>query len=94
MSPIVFDPAAVDPFTSRGAGGFASIATGVGGAGSATVVWEAAAAAGGASLGFSTRVELCEKLSAALISGAWATSLGCVCIRDVICHEPEFRGGS
>ena len=32
------DPAAVDPFAARGGGGFASIATGVGGAGSATVV--------------------------------------------------------
>ena len=38
--------------------------------------------------------DLKVKLSAALISGARATSAGLVAMRDVICHEPEFRGGS
>ena len=70
------------------------MATGAGGAvGSATFA-RGGAAAGGASLGFSTRVELCEKLSAALISGAWATSVVAGATRDVICRVPEFRGGS
>ena len=54
----------------------------------------AAISRGGASLGFSTRVELCEKLSAALTTGAGATSVGKRCVRDVICDAPDFRGGS
>ena len=62
------DPAAVDPFASRGAGGFISVATGVGGAGSATVVCGAALAAGVAALGFRSRVEICEKPPAASLA--------------------------
>ena len=78
----------------RGAGGFASIATGVGGAAGLATFVRLGAAAAVAALGFSTRVELCEKLSAALISGAWATSVVAGATRDVICRVPEFRGGS
>jgi len=77
------DPAAVD-LSAAGAGGFACPVSTGGAAGSASVVWAAAALAGGASLGFSTRVELCEKPSAARISGARATSAGLVAMRDVI----------
>ena len=88
------DPVAVDPFAAGGGGGFISVATGGVTAGAAPVVWATLAAAGGASLGFSTRVELCEKLSAALISGAWATSVVAGATRDVLCRVPEFRGGS
>ena len=88
------DPVVVDPFAVRGGCGFvASVSTG-GAAGSATVVWAAARAAGGASLDFSTRVELCEKLSAALISEGGATTDGTLCTRDAICDLPEIRGGS
>ena len=88
------DPAAVDPSAAAGGDGFASVSLGGVTAGAATVVWATLAAAGGASLAFSTRVELCEKLSAALISGAWATSVVAGATRDVICRVPEFRGGS
>ena len=49
---------------------------------------------GVAALGFSTRVELCEKLSAALISEGGATTPCTLCTRDAICDLPEFRGGS
>lgn len=87
------DPAAVDPFASRGAGGFACPVSTGGAAGSATVVG-CEAAAGGASLDFSTRVELCEKLSAALTTGAGATCEVAAATRDAICHVPEIRGGS
>ena len=38
--------------------------------------------------------DLKVKLSAALISGAWATSAGIPAITVVIYHQPEFRGGS
>ena len=67
------DPAAVDPFAEGGGGGFISVATGVGGAGSATVVWGAAGAAGVAALGFRSRVETCEKPSAASLAPGGAT---------------------
>ena len=92
--PAAVDPAAVDPFASRVGGGFACPVSTSGAAGAATVVWGAAAAAGVASVVFATRVELCEKASAALTTGAGATSVGKRCVRDVICHVPEFRGGS
>ena len=84
-------------FAASGGGGFASVSTGGVTAGAATVVWATLAAAGGASLGFSTRVELCEKLSAALISGARATSAAIPMyepMRDAFEAPPEIRGGS
>ena len=88
------DPAAVDRFASRGAGGFISVSTGAGGAAGSATFARLGAATGGASLGFSTRVELCEKLSAALISEGGATTAGTLCTRDAICDLPEIRGGS
>ena len=67
------DPAAVDPFAAGGAGGFISVATGVGGAaGSATFV-ALAVPAGVAAPGFRSRVEICEKPSAASLAPGGAT---------------------
>jgi len=71
------DPAAVDPFAEGGAGGFISVATGGVAAGSATVVWAAAAAGIVAALGFRSRVETCEKPSAASLAPGGATCEAC-----------------
>ena len=68
-------------FTTRGAEG-RRLCGGGGGGG------------GGALIDFSTRVELCEKLSAALNSDGGATTAETLCARDVICDVPEIRRGS
>ena len=60
---------AVDP-SAAGAGGFACPVSAGGAAGSATVVWGAAVAGGVAALGFRSRVEICEKPSAASLAPA------------------------
>ena len=71
------DPAAVDPFAAGGAGGFISVATGVGSAGSATVVWAAPAPGVVAVPGFRSRVEICEKPSAASLAPAGQPAPAC-----------------
>ena len=63
---------AVDP-SAAGAGGFACPVSAGGAAGSATVVWGAAVAGGVAALGFRSRVEICEKPSAASLAPGGAT---------------------
>jgi len=60
-------PAAVDPF-AVGAGGFACPVSTGGGAGSATVVWAAAASAGGALALIDSTLETCEKPPAASLA--------------------------